>query len=188
MSSTRKTILAVIGFALLLILAAFAYSSLSGVYAKDRSAAAGTVALQTAAPKAAPDFTVFDTAGKAVRLSDYAGRPVVLNFWASWCPPCKSEMPLFNKVYGELQSDVTFLMVDLVDGQRETAAKGLDYVRQQGFAFAPVFDTKQEAAAKYGITAIPTTVFISPKGQILHSYTGAIEEKILRAGIALIRK
>jgi len=190
MSTTRKLLLALAGFALFMVLAVGAYSSLTSLYPRattpSNTAAGG--ALATSKPRTAPDFTVIDANGKAVRLVEFAGKPVVLNFWASWCGPCKSEMPLFNTIYQEMKNDVSFIMLDLVDGQCETVETGAAFIRQQGFAFPVYFDTKQQAANKYGITAIPTTFFIDAKGDIRYSYRGAIEERTLRAGIALIRK
>ena len=135
---------------------------------------------------AAPDFTVQDAEGNDIKLSDMAGKPVVLNFWASWCPPCKSEMPEFNKVFGEVGSDVHFMMVDAVDGGRETKAKGSAYVEQEGFAFPVYYDMEQDASTQYGIRAIPTTLFIDADGYIAGGVEGAIDEETLRRGIDLI--
>jgi thiol-disulfide isomerase/thioredoxin len=134
----------------------------------------------------APDFTVYDADGDAVRLSDLLGRPVVLNFWASWCPPCMAEMPEFNAVYEALETDVAFMMVDLTDGQRETKETGTRYIEDRGFSFPVYFDTEQEAANAYGVMSIPTTVFIDRDGYIAAGAQGAIDAKTLEDGIALI--
>lgn len=134
----------------------------------------------------APDFTVEDSDGNSVKLSDLEGKPVVLNFWASWCPPCKAEMPEFDKVYAELGGEVAFMMVDLTDGQRETKEKGAAHVAAQGFSFPVYYDTKQEAAYTYGIRSIPTTLFIDSEGNIVTGAEGQIDENTLRYGIGLI--
>ena len=76
----------------------------------------------------APDFTVYDKDGNPVQLSDFRGKPVVLNFWASWCGPCKSEMPDFDKKAAEMAGDVTFLMVNLTDGYQETVESASAFV------------------------------------------------------------
>ena len=68
----------------------------------------------------APDFTVYDLDGNEVHLSDFIGKPVVLNFWASWCSPCKMEMPDFNEKYLEIGEEVQFLIINMTDGSRET--------------------------------------------------------------------
>ncbi|MDQ9824562.1 TlpA disulfide reductase family protein, partial [Acinetobacter sp. 163] len=82
----------------------------------------------TEAPKQAPDFTVYTVDGEAVKLSDYFGKPIVLNFWASWCGPCKMEMPEFNKMAETLDGEVQFLMVNMTDGSRETVETASQYV------------------------------------------------------------
>lgn len=134
----------------------------------------------------APDFTVEDLEGNSVKLSDMEGKPVVLNFWASWCSPCKAEMPEFDSVYAELGSDVTFMMVNMTDGDRETKEKGAAYVYNQGFSFPVYYDTNQEGSYAYGIRSIPTTLFIDSSGYIITGAEGQLDEKTLRYGISLI--
>lgn len=136
---------------------------------------------------AAKDFAVYDSGGKETRLSDYIGIPIVLNFWASWCPPCKEEMPHFNEVSEEFtKEEVIFLMLDLVDGQRETVEKGKKYIEENKFTFTVLFDTKQEAATTYAIRSIPTTFFIDKEGYIVTGEVGSIDENTLRKNIAMI--
>lgn len=135
----------------------------------------------------APDFTVYDVDGNEVKLSDFAGKPIVLNFWASWCPPCKLEMPHFNKVYQELGDEVVFMMVDLVDGQQETKEKGLAFIEEEGFEFPVYFDSSQEAAYTYGISSIPLTLLINAEGNVVTGYTGAIDKETLMEGIEMIK-
>lgn len=135
----------------------------------------------------APDFTVVDQNGQSVKLSAMEGKPVVLNFWASWCPPCKSEMPDFQEVFEEMGGDVTFMMVNLTDGQRETENTAADYVKGQGFTFPIYFDTKQEAADAYGISSIPTTIFIDKDGYIVTGAETMLSKSVLKKGISMIQ-
>ncbi|NMA64620.1 MAG: TlpA family protein disulfide reductase [Clostridiaceae bacterium] len=133
------------------------------------------------------DFIVYDYDGNEVALFDYIGTPIVLNFWASWCGPCRMEMPHFNKVSEEYSNDeLIFLMVDLVDGQRETVEKGKNYVEENGFTFTVLFDTDQNAAYTYQIRSIPSTLFIDSEGYVEAGVEGAIDETTLRRGISLI--
>jgi thiol-disulfide isomerase/thioredoxin len=135
---------------------------------------------------AAPDFAVLDAEGNGIKLSDLKGKPVVINFWASWCPPCKSEMPEFDKAYAEYGGDVAFMMIDLVDGARETVETGAAYVAEQGYAFPVYYDTSGEAAAAYGVSAIPTTVFVDKDGNVVTGAQGAINGDTLHKGIDFI--
>ena len=106
----------------------------------------------------APDFTVYDADGKAVKLSDYVGKPVVLNFWASWCGPCQSEMPAFDAMYKKYGDRVTFMMVDLTDGSRDTVESAAAFIKARGYSFPVYFDTTLSAASTYGAYSIPMTV------------------------------
>lgn len=135
----------------------------------------------------ATDFTVFDAEGNPVKLSDFRGKPVVLNFWASWCPSCRVEMPDFNDVYSEVKDDVHFIMVDLVDGVRETQEKGQKYIDDNGYVFPVYFDNTQEAAFTYWVISVPTTYFIDAEGYIVTGYQGAINKEILIEAIELTK-
>ena len=138
------------------------------------------------APQYAPDFTVFDLDGNAYRLSDFRGTPVVLNFWASWCGPCKMEMPDFDKKAKELTGQVQFLMVNLTDGTQETVASASAFIAQEGYTFPVLYDTQQSAAMAYGVYSIPTTYFIDANGYGVAYASGAISAEILQQGIDMI--
>lgn len=134
----------------------------------------------------APDFTVQDAGGSNVKLSDMRGKPVVLNFWASWCPPCRGEMPGFDEVYRELGDEVQFMMVCLVDGSSETKASGMAFIEENGFVFPVYYDVMYDAAMAYEIWSIPVTYFINARGEIVSSAEGSINEAALRQGIGYI--
>ena len=134
---------------------------------------------------AAPDFTIMNKDGDSITLSELQGKPVVINFWASWCPPCKGEMPEFNKVYEELGGEVHFLMIDAVDGSRETVESGAAYIEGQGYTFPVYFDEGQNVIMQYGVRAFPSTIFIDAEGYIVTGYEGAMDEATLRKGIEM---
>ena len=139
---------------------------------------------QEAARTAAPDFTVEDGNGNQVKLSDYLGKPIVLNFWASWCGPCKSEMPEFDQVYAQMGDEVTFLMVNMTSG-RETLESAKAYVEEQNFSFPVFYDTAMEAAIAYGVQSLPTTYFINQEGYLAAWANAAISGETLERGIAI---
>jgi thiol-disulfide isomerase/thioredoxin len=136
----------------------------------------------------APDFTVYDIQGNAVRLSDFFGKPIVLNFWASWCGPCQMEMPDFQEKFQELGKDIRFLMVNMTDGDRETVEIASTFIVDKQYTFPVFFDTESDAAITYGVYSLPTTFFIDADGNAVAQATGAINADTLQKGIDMITK
>ena len=133
----------------------------------------------------APDFTVLDENGNEVKLSDFRGKPVVLNFWASWCYYCKLEMPDFNAAYKDNPS-VHFLMVNSTDGISETVESAKKFKANGGYGFNIYFDVKGEAERAYNVTAYPVTYFISAEGELVAYARGMLTRSVLDQGIMRI--
>ncbi len=141
----------------------------------------------TEAPKTlAPDFTVYDFEGEAHKLSDFRGKPVILNFWASWCGPCKSEMPEFQSFFDTYGDRIHFLVVNLTDGYQETQESASSYITEQGYTFPVYYDTDMSAAMAYGVNAVPVTYFIDEEGCIAAAAQGALNESRFRQGVDLL--
>lgn len=118
--------------------------------------------------------------GGEIALADYRGRPVVLNFWASWCPPCRAEAPDFQRVWQAYQSQgIVFLGVDVSDGE----AAALAYVRDYGITYPSVVDTRNDISTAYGATSLPTTVFINQDGLVVGKRVGPMSEGQLVARV-----
>lgn len=126
-----------------------------------------------------PDFTVYDADGNEIRLSDSFGKPIVVNFWATWCGPCRSELPDFNEAYGEYDGEVVFMMVNLTDGSRETVSGVRNFADKLGYVFPIYYDTESDAAKTYAVYSIPTTLFIRADGTLYKSHTGMMSGEVL---------
>ncbi|MBQ3045310.1 MAG: TlpA family protein disulfide reductase [Clostridia bacterium] len=133
----------------------------------------------------APDFTVVDYNGNEVRLSDFRGKPVVLNFWATWCYYCDVEMPDFNEAYKEYP-DVQFMMVNATDGVRETVESAKNYIENEGYDFDVFFDTQYDAVNSYYVRSFPTTFFIDKEGNLVVYQSGMLDMDSLKKGISMI--
>ncbi|WP_077324848.1 TlpA family protein disulfide reductase [Virgibacillus siamensis] len=124
----------------------------------------------------APDFQLETLSGKKVKLSDYRGGPVMLNFWASWCPPCRAEMPDMEKLHQN--KDVTILAVNLTESE---SGKGnvKEFVNKYNLTFPILLDEEVRVAAMYQIRPIPTTFFIDSEGVIQYTAFGAMNYELM---------
>jgi thiol-disulfide isomerase/thioredoxin len=178
MKKNIGTILFVVVLAAVITGAYLLYTNLNTAPAASETAAesGGSPAPEAAESDKTPaaDFTVYDADGNEVSLSDFIGEPVVVNFWASWCSYCKSEMPEFDEAYAQYGDDVVFMMIDVTDGSHETQANGAAYVAGKGYSFPVYFDTGLDATYAYNITGLPTSLFIDADGNLVSTKIGAI--------------
>jgi len=121
----------------------------------------------------APDFTFYDKNGNEVKLSDFAGKPIVLNIWATWCYYCKVEMPDFNEMYKKYP-DVEFIMLNATTTNGETQAGAEKYINDNGFEFPVYFDLDGAGLNAYHVTGFPTTVLITRSGELVYNQGGML--------------
>ncbi len=130
------------------------------------------------------DFTAYDMNGNEVKLSDYYGKPIVINFWTTWCNHCKVELPLFEKAYKE-NPDVTFIMVNLTNADDVGLVE--DLIEKNGYTFNVWLDKNADATPKYGISSIPATYFIDENGNIVNHTVGEMDEVTLEKRLEMIK-
>lgn len=126
-----------------------------------------------------PDFTVVDSGGNAVASAALTGKPMVINFWATWCGYCVEEMPDFQAAYETYGDKVSFAMINVTDGRRETKEIADAYIAAHGFTFPVYYDTKLAGVNACGVTGYPTSLFVSAEGQVLLAWPGKLEAKQL---------
>lgn len=126
-----------------------------------------------------PDLTLHNAAGEPVRLNDYRGKPLVINLWATWCPPCRREMPVLQAAQ-QANPDVTFLFVNQAESPREVAT----FFASQGLHLDNVlFDGHGELAQQVGSAALPTTLFYRPDGRLFGSHLGELSNASLKRSL-----
>lgn len=135
---------------------------------------------------AVPDFSAPLLVGDGtLALSDLRGKPVVVNFWASWCPPCKDEAPLFEAAYEEYGDRISFLGVDI----RDARSDALEFVEEYGLDYPSVRDEGMKIYADYGLTGQPETYFIDAEGVLVEHVAGPVdEEKLSQVIDVLLRR
>ena len=149
----------------------------------------GTEGTQESAPELqeAPEFTVYDLDGNAVRFSDRVGeKPIIINFWATWCGPCKSEMPHFEKAFKEYGDRIDFMMINPTDGVNDTKENVAKFLSETGYTFPVYYDLDSNAGSVYGITGFPMTFFIDKDGYLLGYVPGAMDEATLYECIGIV--
>lgn len=137
----------------------------------------------------AKDFTVYTDDGEEKRLIDLRGKPAVINFFASWCGPCKMEMPHFDEAYKAYGDTIEFMMVDLCAYGNDTKENAKKLVADGGWTFPVYFDTEGSATTAYSVRSMPTTIFVSADGELVGKQIGALTAAQLQAQIdALLAK
>lgn len=134
----------------------------------------------------APAFDMTTPEGATVSLADLKGRPIVLNFWASTCGPCKMEMPEFQAAFEQYGDRLQFVMVNVPDFNGETRERALQLVADSGYTFPVYFDDTMQGQVLYGITSIPQTYFINADGTVEAYASGAIDASVLERGIEMV--
>lgn len=129
-----------------------------------------------------PDFELTTLAGETVRLSEMKGTKVILNFWGSWCPPCKAEMPHMQKYYKKNadKDNVEILAVNLTSGEKKGLPAVEQFVKAYNLTFPIPLDETGELAQQYLVSIIPTTYFIGTDGVVANRYVGPMDEKTLK--------
>lgn len=132
------------------------------------------------------DFTVYDLDGQPVSLSDFLGKPIVVNFWSTWCEACVDELPLFEKLYVEYGNKAAFLMIN-VPMDSALNEKVNSFIDENEYTFPVYCDSDFSAADVYGIWAMPQSLFINKDGELVQSYNGELSEDKLFAYFDLIK-
>ena len=117
----------------------------------------------------APDFVLKSSSGENLRLSEYRGDVVMVNFWATWCGPCRQEMPLLDELYSRYQRvGFSLLGVNIDDDSR----KAMNMIAELGVSFPVLFDSRKEVSKLYEVDAMPVTVIIDREGNVRHVHHG----------------
>jgi thiol-disulfide isomerase/thioredoxin len=144
---------------------------LGGAFRPQASGTEGAPRPQVGHP--APAFEAFDLEGNAVALSDLRGRAVMLNFWASWCPPCRIEMPELDRLTANLPPGTAILAVN-VTNQEASPQAVRSFLTARGHTFPVALDPRGTAADTYRVIALPTNLFISPEGAVTARINGPL--------------
>ena len=175
-------------FVVVLIIASVGYNYLTNEYRPDGKV---EIVENTESPsdskttepdegkKLAPDFTVIDSKGEQVSFSDFKGKPIIMNFWATWCGYCVREFPAFQNVYDEYKDKIHFMMINVTDGNQETMENAKEFIGKSGYSFPVFYDTELFPSAIYGANSIPITVLIDSDGYYLGTHRGAMDEETL---------
>ena len=159
--------------------------SLAGIAlaSSGSSSGSGSGRAAKAADPVAPTFSfpALDRSGQRVTLGDYSGKPVVVNFFASWCVPCKQETPLLARFYRTEQAKVALVGLD----ENDVLGNAMSFTHSNGVSYPVGWDPQLSAADAYGVSALPQTFFLNAKHRIVDRVFGAVTLAALHKGIAL---
>ncbi len=153
-------------------------------FSEDQMNTAGGVGIRLG--DKAPDFELRNLDKQPVKLSDYVGKKVILNFWATWCPPCRAEMPHMEEFYNDNEQDVVILSVNLTHTENKQSHVGA-FVEEYGLHFPVVLDLDGEVSDNYKIFAYPTTYMIDSQGFIQEIFQGPINYETMEKSISRMK-
>ena len=168
---------------LLLIIFALGYSIFKYVEKKQEVEKANTTYESTLSKMGlqvgdqAPNLDLLTLDGKKVNIPLSGNKPTVLNFWATWCPPCKKEIPVLEKFQKEHSDKISVIGVADYIGEKKDKSFVKNFVAKNGITYQVLFDEKGENFQKYGVLTIPTTYFIDKNGKIIYKKIGPLEKK-----------
>ena len=183
MNNKIKWLVVVLIFAVIMFGAVYLYNNLKNGISDEQP----DISVQQQDTDNKIDFTVFDKDQNEVKLSQFIGKPVVINFWATWCPYCVDEMPIFEQMYKKYGDEVQFMMINSTDGNRETKEKAMQYIADNGYTFPVYYDLSYEANNAFYVNSLPVTFFINKYGNVVTYINGRTDAKTLEKGIDLIR-
>lgn len=161
------------------LIALFTVAIVQAMDKKDIDKSVETAGSGIAIGVKAPDFELKTLDGKSVKLSDLQGKKVILNFWATWCPPCKAEMPEMQKYHEEIGDDVVILAVNI-----DPQLKVQEFIDEMGITFTIPLDSEDVVNTTYQVISIPTTFFIDSKGIIRQKHIGAMTFDLMKTNIS----
>lgn len=184
----KKSVIAIIALVMLVAYGAYDYyekKSSEGTSVRESASQNIKVGIQKG--QQAPDFTLNDLQGNPVKLSDYKGKTVLINFWATWCPPCRVEMPHMQRFYEDYnQQDVVILGVNLTPTEEKTN-NVMSFVKDYGLTFPILLDSEGTVMQTYQVVAYPTTYLLDSSGVIREKYQGAINYDTMKEAVSKIK-
>ncbi|MXZ13531.1 MAG: TlpA family protein disulfide reductase [Candidatus Dadabacteria bacterium] len=154
-----------------LIVALLAYTLWNGLSGKEKIETPSQLV-----GKPAPEFVLESFNGEKVRLSDFRGKTLLVNFWASWCHPCREEAPVLEKTYMSLSGkEVEFIGVNIMDDRKSAE----EYIKSFGGTFVNIYDPENRIHLDYGVGGVPETFFVNPEGIITGKHRGPLTEKMI---------
>ena len=150
--------------------------------------AASGLASSGLAGQPAPDFALKSSSGQNLRLSEYRGDVVMINFWATWCGPCRQEMPLLDELYSRYQRVGFNLLGVNID---DDSSRAMDMIDELGVSFPVLFDSSKEVSRLYRVDAMPVTIIVDREGNVRHVHQGykpGYEQQYLDQVRALLRE
>ncbi len=128
-------------------------------------------------PIPAPDFPIYTEAAEEYSFSDFLGKPILMNIWATWCPPCQAELPLFNEAFARYGEKINFIMLS-VDSDEDYVGTVKEFLADNGYTFDVWYDPYGYSLYSYGVNSIPVTILVAPDGTFLGGQVSMLNETV----------